>query len=249
MPKFSEPHSFPGKLFIVEGIDGSGKSTQIRLLKRWLEAKGYSVLFTEWNSSNLVKETTKKGKKTKNLTPTTFSLLHAADFSDRHYRYIVPPLKAGMIVLADRYTFTAFARDVVRGVHPQWVRQLYNFAIRPDMGFYFKVPIDTAIERILSARSKIKFYEAGMDLNLSNDIVESFRLFQSKLLKEYDKLVAEYGLSEIDATKDIDEQQEILRAQIEKSLAAYRQKRRSYVRNKALFWKRFTVPPAGQAEG
>ena len=117
-PSFSlnEPHSFPGKLIIVEGIDGSGKSTQLMLLKKWLEAQDFHVFFTEWNSSALVRDTTKRGKKNKSLTPTTFSLLHATDFASRFYHQILPPLKAGMIVLADRYVYTAFARDAVRGV-------------------------------------------------------------------------------------------------------------------------------------
>lgn len=242
MPNFTEKHPYPGKLFIVEGIDGSGKSTQIQLLRKWLEASGYSVFYTEWNSSALVKDTTKMGKKKKALTPTTFSLLHATDFADRFFYSILPPLKAGQIVLADRYAYTAFARDVCRGVHPKWVRKLYNFAARPDIAFYFKVPIQTAIERILRARAKIKFYEAGMDLNLSHDIVDSFRLFQGNVLKEYDKLVDEYGLSVVDATLDINEQQEGVRATVMKALEGYSIKRRTYGRKKNVFWRRFAVP-------
>lgn len=208
---FSQPNPYPGKLFVVEGIDGSGKSTQIYLLRKWLEAEGFRVFFTEWNSSDLVKETTRMGKKKKNLTPTTFSLLHATDFADRLYHYIVPPLRAGMIVLADRYAFTAFARDVVRGVHPQWVRKLYNIAVRPDAAFYFRVPLDVAMERILRARAKIKYYEAGMDLNLADDLEESFRIFQGRALAEYDKLVTEYGMEVVDATLAIDQQQKLVR--------------------------------------
>ena len=135
-------HEYPGKLFVVEGIDGSGKTTQLGLLAKWLVAEGHRVFVTEWNSSALVKAATKTGKKKNALTPMTFSLLHATDFADRLLYKIIPPLKAGMIVLADRYTYTAFARDATRGVDRQWVRELYSFAVRPDLALYFRVPID-----------------------------------------------------------------------------------------------------------
>ena len=140
-----EPHPYPGRLITVEGIDGSGKSTQLLLLDRWLMARGYRVHFTEWNSSRLVRRSMKRGKKKDLLTPTTFSLLHAVDFADRLTYQIMPPLKAGMIVLADRYVYTAFARDVARGVHPDWVRAVYSFAPRPDLALYFRVPIEVSL--------------------------------------------------------------------------------------------------------
>jgi len=141
----------------------------------------------------------------------TFSLLHATDFADRLLYKIVPPLKAGMTVLADRYAYTAFARDAARGVHPQWVRDLYSFAVRPDLAMYFRVPIDVSIDRLLARRMKLKFYEAGMDLNLSVNVVESFRLFQTRVLEAYDALVDEYGLRVIDASGSITDQQHIVR--------------------------------------
>lgn len=235
------PHPYPGKLIIVEGIDGSGKSTQLQLLQKWLESQGHKVFFTEWNSSELVRETTKRGKKTKSLTPTTFSLLHATDFASRLYHDIMPPLKAGMLVLADRYVYTAFARDVVRGVSPRWVRRLYNFAVRPDMAFYFKVPIDIAISRLLGGtRGRFKYYEAGMDMNLSQDLTESFRLFQSRILTEYDKIVDEYGLITMDATKDIETQQNEMRALVAEALKDYKPKRGTHGR-RTVFWRRFDL--------
>src|SRR5439155_217039 len=137
----------PGRLITVEGIDGSGKSTQLLLLDRWLTARGFPVRFTEWNSSRLVRRAMKRGKRKDLLTPTTFSLLHAVDFADRLTYQIVPPLKAGMIVLADRYVYTAFSRDVARGVHPAWVRAVYSFAPRPDLALYFRVPIEVSLDR------------------------------------------------------------------------------------------------------
>jgi dTMP kinase len=236
------PHPYPGKLIIVEGIDGSGKSTQLLLLHKWLESKGHKVFFTEWNSSDLVKETTKRGKKTKSLTPTTFSLLHATDFASRLYHQILPPLKAGMIVLADRYMYTAFARDVVRGVSSDWVRKLYAFAIKPDMAFYYKVPIEVAISRLLGGtRGQFKYYEAGMDMNLSHDLTESFRIFQSRILNQYDKIVDEFGLLTMDATKDIEQQQEEMRRLVEEQLQGYKPRRGTHGR-RTLFWRRFDVP-------
>ncbi len=236
------PHTYPGKLIIVEGIDGSGKSTQLLLLHKWLESQGHKVFFTEWNSSGLVRETTKRGKKNKSLTPTTFSLLHATDFASRLYHDIMPPLKAGMLVLADRYMYTAFARDVVRGVSHHWVRKLYNFAVRPDMAFYFKVPIDVAISRLLGGtRGQFKYYEAGMDMNLSSDLTESFRLFQSRILLEYDKIVDEYNLMTMDATRDIESQQNDMRALVADALKDYRPKRGTHGR-RTVFWRRFDLP-------
>ncbi len=141
-----------GKLIVVEGIDGSGKSTQLHLLEKWLKSKGLLVFMTEWNSSAVVKEITSKGKKKALLTPTTFSLLHATDFADRYERNIFPLLRAGYFVLADRYVYTAYARDVVRGCSPLWVRKVYGFAAKPDIVFYFQVPVDTAVNRILVGR-------------------------------------------------------------------------------------------------
>lgn len=218
---YGQPHQHPGRLIIVEGIDGSGKSTQLQLLQRWLVSQGHTVFFTEWNSSKLVKETTKLGKKNRTLTPLTFSLIHATDFADRLFYHILPPLKAGMIVLADRYVYTAFARDVTRGCDRGWVRKVYEFAIRPDLAFYFKVPVDVSLGRILSGRAKIKYYEAGMDLTLNADPVESFSAFQSRVLEEYDRVVDEYKLYVVDATAEIDEQQEIVRQAVGRMLATY----------------------------
>src|SRR6266700_3349727 len=181
--------AYPGALIVVEGTDGSGKSTQLYLLKRWLEIGGYRLHFTEWNSSPLVKSATRRGKQRRLLTPTTFSLLHAADFADRCERQIMPLLQGDYLVLADRYIYTAFARDAARGCPRRWLRNLYRFAPVPDITFYFRAPLDVAVNRILSGRPKLKYYEAGMDLGMSYDRAESFRLFQARILEEYDKMV------------------------------------------------------------
>ncbi len=209
---------YPGRLFCVEGIDGSGKSTQIALLHEWLKSEGYAVRFSEWNSSPLVKATTARGKKKHLLTPTTFSLIHATDFADRTEHEIIPYLKAGAIVLCDRYAFTAFARDVARGVSPRWVRQLYRFAAPPTLVFYFRVPLEVALERIMMGRPDLKFYEAGLDIGLSSDPLESFKLFQARIIEEYEKMIGEFEFTVMDATQSIEEQQRAMRAIVKKHL-------------------------------
>ena len=199
---------------MVEGIDGSGKSTQLRLLEQWLRYNEFEVFRTEWNSSDMVRSITSKGKKKEILVPTTFSLLHATDFADRFERNILPLLHAGYFVLADRYIYTAYARDATRGCDPNWVRHVYSFAIKPDITFYFQVPLDVAMDRILSGRPKIKFYEAGMDLHLSKDSYESFRMFQSRIITQYDKMSPREDFHIMDATAAIPKQQQIMREQI-----------------------------------
>src|SRR5438874_4732247 len=210
MPVFA-PNRYKGKLIVVEGIDGSGKSTQISLLSHWLRSQGYAVSFSEWNSSPLVRQTTRRGKRKEMFTPTTFSLLHATEFADRLESYMIPLLKAGAIVCADRYAYTAFARDVARGVGRRWVRNLYRFAIHPSLAFYFRVPLDVALGRILGGRDALKYYEAGMDLGLARDVEESFRIFQGRILDEYDAMAEEMGFQIIDATLSIEEQQRHMR--------------------------------------
>jgi dTMP kinase len=243
-----EPHRYPGKLIVVEGIDGSGKSTQVSLLRRWLGAEGYRVFFTQWNSSALVQRAIRRGKKKDLLTPTTFSLLHAADFVDRLTYQVLPPLKGGMIVLADRYVYTAFARDVARGVHPQWVRQVYSIAPRPDLALYFRVPIEVSLERILSGRQKLKYHEAGMDLGLSSDPAESFRRFQSKILTIYDSVTAEFGLRVVDGSADIDEQQRLVRKMVRHVLRGAGRVTRTYAGSEQpLLRPRPSLQEVGQA--
>jgi dTMP kinase len=205
------PNRHRGKLIVVEGIDGSGKSTQISLLSHWLRSQGYAVAFSEWNSSPLVRETTRRGKKKEMFTPTTFSLIHCTDFADRMESYILPLVKSGAIVCADRYAYTAFARDVARGVSRRWVRNLYRFAIHPNLAFYFRVPLDVALGRILGGRDAIKYYEAGMDLGLARDVEESFRIFQGRILDEYEAMADEMGFHIVDATLSIEEQQRRMR--------------------------------------
>jgi len=201
-----------GVLIAVEGLDGSGKSTQVNLLHHWLAGHNLRVHFTEWNSSNLVRGATRRGKKGQLLTPTTFSVIHATDFADRYERLILPMLKGGYIVLCDRYFFTSFARDAVRGCDPAWLRRLYGFALVPDFTLYFRLPLETALGRILEGRPRLKYFEAGMDLGLSPDIQESFRIFQTRVMDQYERMAAEFGFISVDATRNVhDQQQEVRR--------------------------------------
>lgn len=215
MPEPAAPsRGYPGRLLVFEGLDGSGKSTQARLLGKWLSSQGYRVFFTEWNSSDLVSSIIRRGKKKGLLTPTTFSLLHATDFADRFERQILPPLRAGYLVVCDRYSYTAFARDAARGCDPAWVRNLYQFAPRPDRTYYFRVPVAVTLRRKIASRLKISYYEAGMDLGLSDNVTESYQRFQGRLKREYDRMVDTDGFVVVDAGRSVEPIQQELRADL-----------------------------------
>ena len=214
----SHDKPYPGSLCIVEGLDGSGKSTQLYLLHRWLQNEGYPVYLTEWNSSPIVKSITSRSKKLKALTPLTFSMIHTADFADRCERQILPLLQAGYIVLCDRYLFTAIARDAARGVPQEFVEKLYSFAPKPDVAMYFRTPLEISLNRILRGRPALKYHEAGMDLGLSPDPVESFKLYQGRIQKVYDGLAAEGRMVTIDATQEVHALQRETREQFQTAI-------------------------------
>jgi dTMP kinase len=219
-----------GALIAVEGVDGSGKSTQVHLLHEWLKGLGCKVHFSTWNSSDLVRTATKRGKKEQLLTPTTFSLIHATDFADRYERQILPRLQAGYIVLCDRYIYTAFARDGVRGCDPGWLRGLYSFARAPDLTLHFQVPLQVSLDRILAGRPDLKYHEAGMDLDLHPDIKESYKIFQGRIHKLYTGMAKEFDFTVVDSTKDIHSIQEGVRKTVRKAidLPAFQSKSRLY---------------------
>ncbi|GAB4152193.1 MAG: dTMP kinase [Planctomycetota bacterium] len=226
----NERNSVPGKLIAVEGLDGSGKSTQIHLLHMWLKGRGIKTFFSEWNSSELVKDATRKGKKRQLLTPTTFSLIHATDFADRYERQILPMLEGGYVVLCDRYMFTSFARDGVRGCDPEWLRTMYSFARKPDITFYFRLPTEVALSRILEGRPELKYFEAGMDLHLSNDPEESFRIFSGRIREQYEAMADEFGFVSIDATRPIPVQQQMMRDIVSSRIELVKYHRKEYGR-------------------
>jgi dTMP kinase len=204
---------YPGKLIAIEGTDGVGRSTQIRLLREWLEVQGYGVVETGWTRSQLMAPTIDLAKSSNTLNKLTFVLLYATDFADRLEKEIIPALKAGFIVLSDRYIFTAMARAGVRGVDRSWIRSLYGFAIAPHLVFYLKIDEKTLIKRVLQSRG-MDFWESGMDLKLADDIYESFRAYQKALLREYGSMADEFGFRVLDAKRRIEVIQDELRRQI-----------------------------------
>src|ERR687886_459350 len=204
---------YPGKIIAIEGTDGVGRTTQIQLLREWLEVKGYGVVETGWTRSPLMQPTIEVAKSSNTLNKLTFVLLYATDFADRLEKGIIPALKAGFVVLSDRYIFTALARAGVRGVDRQWLRNLYGFAIAPHLVFYLKVDVETLIRRVLQARG-MDFWESGMDLKHGDDIYDSFRTYQQKLLREYASMADEFHFRVVDARRSIDRIQDELRRQV-----------------------------------
>jgi dTMP kinase len=210
--------NYPGKLIGIEGTDGVGRSTQIALLREWLEVQGYGVIETGWTRSELMSPTIDLAKSSNTLNKLTFVLLYATDFADRLEKEIIPALKAGFIVLSDRYIFTALARAGVRGVDRAWIRNLYGFAIAPHLVFYLKIDEKTLIRRVLQSRG-MDYWESGMDLKIGDDIYESFRGYQRALLKEYASMADEFNFRVLDARRKVDVLQDELRRQIAAFLA------------------------------
>lgn len=206
-----------GKLITIEGTDGVGRSTQIQLLKEWLEVQGFAVMETGWTRSKLVGKTIGDAKEGHWLNPLTYTLLYTTDFADRLENEIIPALKAGYVVLADRYIFTVFARTKVRNVDPQWLRDLFGFALVPDLVFYLRIDSNTLIRRVLDS-NRMDYWEAGMDLNPGLDIYDSFKKYQTQLLREFDQLAREFNFLVIDGRKSISRIQTEIRTRIIENL-------------------------------
>jgi len=208
-------------LIAFEGLDGAGKTTQRKLLKAWLEGIGQEVVVTKWNSSPLFKPLIKARKATRALSPKEFAVLHAADFRHRYDTVIEPSLRAGKIVLADRYIFTGMARDVARDLDRDWSRNLYRPARRPDVVFYFTISPEICAKRIAASR-QLKFYEAGQDVTNVSDPVESYLRFAPKVLQEYENLSREFGFVPVDAERPIYAQHRYIRDTCERLTAENR---------------------------
>ena len=206
-----------GLLIVIEGTDGSGKSTQIEKLRRWIEDKSYGCMVSEWKTSRLIANVIDDAKDRNLLNATTFSLLYAADFADRLENTIIPALDSGFVVLLDRYTYTAFARDVVRGLDIDWVKKLYNYAPQPDLVFYLDMPIDVLLKRVIGTTG-LDYWESGRDIGLSTDFYESFKIYQAKCLEEYNKMKPAYNFVSIDGTLPREEIHKIMISHVEKLL-------------------------------
>lgn len=217
MKRLKNKHGYEGLLVVIEGTDGSGKSTQLELLKKSLQDQSYGVMVSEWKTSRLIADVIDDAKDRNLLNATTYSLLYAADFADRLENQIIPALKSGFIVLLDRYYYTALARDVVRGQNIEWVKNLYEYAPEPDLVFYLDMPVDVLLKRIIGTTG-LDFYESGRDVGFSTDFYKSFEIYQNKCLEQYENMKKEYGFISIDGTKSIDSIHRIMSKEVQKIL-------------------------------
>ncbi|GMV97776.1 MAG: thymidylate kinase [Phycisphaerae bacterium] len=208
---YVERSGYPGVLITIEGTDGVGRTTQLTMLRDWLEVQGYGVVETGWTRSLLVGQTITEAKEARLFNKYTYSLLYAADFADRLEKEILPALRSGFVVLADRYVFTAFARDVARGCDPQWVRDLFGFAPVPHLVLYLKIDIATLIRRVVPG-GLMDYFETGMDVRRGDDPYDAFKHYQSLLIREYNSMADEFGFKTVDARLRPENIQERLRA-------------------------------------
>jgi len=204
-----------GTLIVLEGTDGVGRSTHIGLLKQWLENHGHAVLDTGMTRSALAGKRLKQAKEGHTLGGITMSLFYATDFADRLESEIIPALRAGFVVLTDRYIYSLMARAAVRGADPDWLREVYGFALKPDAIFYLRLNIDDLVTRVLQSTG-FDYWESGMDLHMGEDMYDSFVRYQKWLLAEFDKMVETYGFGVVDASGSVEDVFENLRARVEK---------------------------------
>ena len=211
-------HGYDGLLIVIEGTDGSGKSTQVNMLSEYIKNRCYGCTVSEWKTSRLISGVINEAKEKNLLNTTTFSLLYAADYTDRLENEIIPALKAGFVVLMDRYIYTAYVRDSVRGHDINWVKNLYSFAPKPDLVFYLNVAPETLIKRLIAKNGALDYFESGRDIGLSTDIYNSFEIYQKRWLEEYKKLEKEYNFIEIDGKKPKEEIHLIIKEKVSKLL-------------------------------
>ena len=210
-----KPGELTGRLIVIEGADGSGRSTQIRRLVDWLETSGHATTQVGLKRSNLASEELERAKNGNILNRTTLSLFYATDFADQLENIIIPSLRAGFIVLADRYIYTLMARDMVRGLDENWVKSLYSIAIKPDAVFYLKLPPEKLIQRNLMKNRTLDYWESGMDLGLSLDMFDSFVQYQQLMADKFDEFRKTWGYTTIDADQSMNGLNRELRRNVE----------------------------------
>lgn len=210
---YLKPEELSGKLIVLEGTDGVGRSTQCQLLRRWLEEEGYGVSDTGLRRSPMTQPGLDAAKSGHTLSKLTMSLFYATDFADRLENQILPALRAGFIVLSDRYFFSIMARDIVRGADPQWARKVYGFALKPDIIFYLKADVAHLAMRLVQGRG-FDYWESGMDIACANNLYDSFCVYQTRLIQQFDLMAEEYGGTVIDANRSVNEVFEDLREHI-----------------------------------
>ena len=211
---YVNPSDLKGKLIVIEGTDGVGRSTHIELLQEWLEVQGYGVITTGWTRSSLMSRTIETAKQGNILDHWSLSLLYATDFADRLEHQIIPALRSGFIVLADRYIYTAFVRDTVRKGDRAWIRDVFGFALVPDLVCYLRIDVDTLALRVLESNG-MNYWESGMDLRLGADLYDSFKKYQTLMIEEFDRMAEEFKFEVVDARKSLEEIQDFLRAKIQ----------------------------------
>jgi dTMP kinase len=209
-----------GRLIVVEGADGSGRSTQIAMLVQWLEGSGHGTTQVGLKRSSLVSEELEQAQQGNILSRTTLSLFYATDFADQLENIILPALKAGFIVLADRYIYTLMARDMVRGVDEAWLKNLYGIALEPDAVFYLNVPPEELVQRSFAKNTALDYWESGMDLGLSRDMFDSFLKYQTAMQQTFRKMQVTYGFTIVDGNRPVDAINAELRKKISAVLAA-----------------------------
>ena len=203
-PPGVEMENYSGKLIVIEGTDSVGRSTHVEMLRTWLEASGYAVLDTGMTRSNLAGRGIRTAKTGHTLGRLTMQLFYAADFADRLENEILPALRAGFIVLTDRYVYSSIARAVVRGCDDNWIRSIYEIALVPDAVFYLRIKSpEELVSRVLASESGFDYWESGMDLHLGEDLYDSFIAYQRLLLEEFDKMSRRYGFKVINASRSV----------------------------------------------
>ena len=217
-PPGIDDQSLPGRLVVIEGTDGVGRSTQVALLKEWLEDRGYAVLDTGLARSELAGPGIKRAREGHTLDPITLNLFYATDFWDRLERQIIPALRAGMVALVDRYVFSLIARATVRGVSLEWMENLYGFALVPDTVIYMDIDVEHLLPRVLSGQG-FDYWESGRDYLREPDVYRSFVRYQTDLLAEFLLIAERYGFAVVDARKSVGEVFEVLRTEVEAAVS------------------------------